>query len=127
MKKAAAISSVLDVPGLPTRPFGETGSPSVTVPAGKHLVVETVSVQVDVTPLGSQLEAFVNFTCGGKSVQLFVPLTFAYGQPSNGYDTYVALQAVRLYVDPGTVVSVTTYSPTGSTGTLFVTVSGYLI
>jgi len=123
MKKAAAISSVLDVPGLPANPFGETGSPSVTVPAGKHLVVETVSVQVDVTPL----EAFVNFTCGGKSVQLFVPLTFAYGQPSNGYDTYVALQAVRLYVDPGTAVSVTTYSPTGSTGTLFVTVSGYLI
>ena len=127
MKKAAAIGSVLDVPGLPASPFGETGSPSVTVPAGKHLVVETVSVQVDVTPPGSQLEAFVNFICGGKSVQLFVPLTFAYGQPPNGYDTYVALQAVRLYVDPGTAVSVTTYSPTGSTGTLFVTVSGYLI
>jgi hypothetical protein len=127
MKKAAAISSVRDVPGLPSRPFGETGSPAVTVPAGKHLIVETMSVQVDVTPPGSQLEAFVNFTCGGKSVQLFVPLTFAYRQPSNGFDTYVALQAVRLYVDPGTVVSVTTFSPSGSTGTLFVTVSGYLI
>jgi hypothetical protein len=75
VKKAAAISSVLDVPGLPASPFGETGSPSVTVPAGKHLVVETVSVQVDVTPPGSQLAEFVNFICGGKSVQLFVPLT----------------------------------------------------
>jgi len=127
MKKAAAISSVLDVPGLPVTPFGETSSPSITVPTGKHLVVETVSVQVDVTPLGSQMEAFVNYTCGGKSVSLFVPLTFAYGQTSNQYDTYVALQAVRLYVDPGTTVTVTTFTPTGSTGTLFLTLSGYLI
>ena len=127
MKKAAAISSVLDVPGLPVTPFGETSSPSITVPTGKHLVVETVSVQVDVTPLGRQMEAFVNYTCGGKSVSLFVPLTFAYGQTSNQYDTYVALQAVRLYVDPGTTVTVTTFTPTGSTGTLFLTLSGYLI
>jgi cation transporter-like permease len=127
MKKAAAISSVLDVPGLPATPFGDTSSPSITVPAGKHLVVETLSVQVDVTPLASQLEAFVNYTCGGNSVQLFVPLTFAYGQTSNQYATYVAMQAVRLYVDPDTVVSVTTFTPTGSTGTLFLTLSGYLI
>jgi cation transporter-like permease len=82
---------------------------------------------VDVTPLASQLEAFVNYTCGGNSVQLFVPLTFAYGQTSNQYATYVAMQAVRLYVDPDTVVSVTTFTPTGSTGTLFLTLSGYLI
>jgi cation transporter-like permease len=127
MKKTAAISSVLDVPGLPATPFGETSSSSITVPAGKHLVVETLSVQVDVTPLASQLEAFVNYTCGGNSVQLFVPLTFAYGQTSNQYATYVAMQAVRLYVDPDTVVSVTTFTPTGSTGTLFLTLSGYLI
>jgi hypothetical protein len=36
------------------------------------------------------------------------------------------MQSVRLYADPGTSISVSGTSP-GSTGTLFVTVSGYLI
>jgi hypothetical protein len=126
MEKVDVVNAVTSAPGLPASPFGATGSPSVAVPAGSHLVVETLSLQLDVTPPGSKLEAFVNYTCGGLSVDLFVPLTFAYAQ-SNGYDFYVALQAVRLYVDPGTSISVTGYSPAGSTGTLFVTVSGYLV
>ena len=118
---------------VPSVPFGETesggfGLPNIiTVPAGQTLVIETVSLQLDVTPAGSQLEAFVNYTSGGKSVTLFVPLAFAYTQTSNGFDTYTATQAVRLYADPGTSVSLTAFSPTGSTGTLFLTLSGYLI
>jgi hypothetical protein len=128
MKKvAAAISSVLSIPGLPLTPYGETGSPSISVPAGKRLVVETLSLQLDVTPPGSKLEAFVNYVCETKDVSLFVPLTYAYTDPSTNFDFYVALQAVRLYVDPGTVISVTGASPGGSTGTLFVTASGYLV
>jgi hypothetical protein len=117
----------------PNVPFGETesggfGQPNIiNVPAGQTLVIETVSLQLDVTPPGSQLEAFVNYTSGGKSVTLFVPLTFAFTQTSNGFDTYTATQAVRLYADPGTSVSLTAFSPTGSTGTLFITLSGYLI
>jgi hypothetical protein len=126
-------SSSSPVQFVPNVPFGETesggfGLPNViTVPAGQTLVIETVSLQLDVTPSGSQLEALVNYTSGGKSVTVFVPLTFAYTQTSNGFDTYTATQAVRLYADPGTTVSLTAFSPTGSTGTLFLTVSGYLI
>lgn len=127
MEKVDVVNAVTSAPGLPASPFGATGSPSVAVPAGSHLVVETLSVQLDVTPPGSQLEALANYICRGVNVSLFVPLTFAYAQSSNGYDFYVALQAVRLYVDPGTSISVTGYSPAGSTGTLFVTVSGYLV
>ena len=118
---------------VPSVPFGETGSggfglpTAVSVPAGQTLVIETLSLQLDVTPAGSQLEAFVNYTSGGKSVTVFVPLTFAYTQTSNGFDTYSATQAVRLYADPATSVSLTAFSPTGSTGTLFLTLSGYLI
>jgi hypothetical protein len=108
------------------RTFASTGSPSVTVPAGRHLTVETLSLQVDVSPSGSKLEAFVRYTSGGQNVTLFVPLTYAYTQPSNGFDFYVALQAVRLYVDPGTSLEVSIYSPTGGGGTLFLTVSGQL-
>ena len=80
---------------------------------------------VSYTHLGSQLEAFINYTSAGKSVTLFVPLSYVYTQASNGFDTYIATQAVRLYADPGTSISLTAYSPTGSTGTLFLTVSGY--
>jgi hypothetical protein len=81
---------------------------------------------MDVTPANTQLEAFVNHTSGGNSVTVFVPLTFAYTQTSAGYSTYIATQSVRLYADPGSSVSVTAYSPTGSTGTLFLTLPGYL-
>ena len=125
--------SISRVELVPSVPFAETesggfGQPNIiTVPAGQTLVIETVSLQLDVTPSGSQLEAFVNYTSGGKSVTVFVPLTFAYTQTSNGFDTYTATQAVRLYADPGTSVSLTAFSPTGSTGTLFLTLSGYLI
>jgi hypothetical protein len=126
MKRVAATNAAT-VPGLPAKPFGETGSPSIAVPAGKHLVVETLSVQVDVSPPGTKIEAFVTYICAGKTVTLFVPLTYAYTEPGTTFDFYVAMQAVRLYVDPGTSIIVTTASPGGNHGTLFVTASGYLI
>jgi len=81
-----------------------------------------------VNPSGSNIEAFVTYTSAGKSVTLFVPLTFTSTNTSNGFDTYVAMQAVRLYADPGTSVTLSTSSPNGaSAGTTFLTVSGYLI
>jgi len=130
---SAKNSNASPVQFVPNVPFGETESggfglpTAITVPAGQRLIIETLSLQMDVTPSGSQLEAFVNYTSAGKSVTLFVPLTFAYTQTSNGYATYTATQAVRVYADPGTSISLTAFSPTGSTGTLFLTVSGYLI
>jgi hypothetical protein len=107
--------------------FGSTGSPGITVPAGRHLIVETLSVQVNVSPSGSKLVAFVNYTSAGQSVTLFVPVTYAYTDPGTGFDFYVAMQAVRLYADPDTPITVSIHSPTGAGGTLFLTVSGHLI
>ena len=130
---AAANATPSLVQFVPSIPFGDTESggfsqPStVTVPAGRHLIIETLSVNVDVNPAGSNIEAFVNYTSAGKKVTVFVPLTFSSRNPSNGFDTYVATQAVRLYADPGTDVTLSTSSPTGSTGTSFLTISGYLI
>jgi len=126
---SAASSSPVQV--VPNIPFGNTvsggsGLPStIKVPSNRHLVIETLSVQVDVTPSGSNIEAYVTYKSGGNTVQMYVPLTFAYTTPSNDYDTYVATQNVRLYADPGSSVTLTTYSPTGSSGTDFLTVSGY--
>jgi hypothetical protein len=126
MDKVDVVNAVTTKPGLPASPFGQTGSPGITVPAGKHLVVETLSVQLDVTPPGSTLEAFVTYTSGGNNVTLFVPLTYAYTDTSTGYDFHVGMQAVRLYADPGTALAVSG-TGSGTTGTLFLTVSGYLV
>jgi hypothetical protein len=123
--------SISRVELVPSVPFAETESggfglpATVKVPTGQTLIVETLSLQMDVTPSGSQLEASINYKSAGKSITLFVPLSYVYTQTSNGFDTYIATQAVRLYADPGTSITLTGYSPTGSTGTLFLTVSGY--
>jgi hypothetical protein len=127
---SAASSSAVQV--VPNNPFAKTGSngsglpATIAVPSSHHLAVETLSLQTDVTPSGSKLEAIVSYTSGGNSVSVFVPLTFAYTTPSNGFDTYVATQEVRLYADPGTTITFTTFTPTGSIGTSFITASGYL-
>jgi hypothetical protein len=126
MTNVDVVNTVTTRPTLPAYPFAETGSPQITVPAGRHLVVETLSIQVDVSPSDTKIEAFVNYTSGGNNVTLFVPLTYAYTNPSNDFAFYTALQAVRLYADPGSSMSVTTSSPAHS-GTLFITVSGYLV
>jgi hypothetical protein len=108
-------------------PFAATGSPSITVPSTKQLIVEMLSVQVDVTPPGTKLEAFVDYTSGGQNISLFVPLTYAYTEPSTQFDFHVAMQAVRLYPDKGTTMAVSVYAPGGNGGTLFLTVSGQLV
>ena len=126
MTKVNAVNAVTTIPGLPASPFGQTGSPQITVPVGRHLVVETLSVQLDVSPTGSKLEALVTYTSGGNNVTLFVPLTYAYTDAGTGFDFYVGMESVRLYVDAGTVLTVSGAGP-GHTGTLFLTVSGYLV
>ena len=109
------------------KPFAATGSPSITVPNTKQLIVETLSVQVDVTPSGTRLEAFVNYKSGGQDISLFVPLIYAYTEPSTHFDFHVAMQEVRLYPDKGTTMTVTLHAPGGNGGTLFLTVSGQLV
>ena len=108
------------------KPFAATGSPSITVPNTKQLIVETLSVQVDVTPPGTRLEAFVNYKSGGQDIPLFVPLIYAYTEPSTHFDFHVAMHEVRLYPDKGTAMAVSVHAPGGNGGTLFLTVSGQL-
>lgn len=106
---------------------GGSGQPSILkVPTAHHLVIETLSVSVDVTPSDGKIGASVTYISGGKTVTLFVPLTYAYTTPSNDFATYVAIQEVRLYPDLGSKVTLSTVTPTGSAGTTFLTVSGYL-
>jgi hypothetical protein len=64
---------------------------------------------------------------GGQNISLFVPLTYAYTEPSTQFDFHVAMQAVRLYPDKGTTMTVSVHAPGGNGGTLFLTVSGQLV
>jgi hypothetical protein len=80
---------------MPINPFAATGSPSITVPSTKQLIVETLSMQVDVTPPGTKLEAFLNYKSGGQNISLFVPLRYAYTDPSTHFDFHVAMQGVH--------------------------------
>jgi hypothetical protein len=51
---------------MPIKRFAATGSPGILVPSTRQLIVETLSVQVDVTPPGTRLEAFVNYKSAGQ-------------------------------------------------------------
>ena len=109
---------------LPGTPVSNGLGNGTTVPAGRHMVIETVSVGVDVTS-GNSMGAFLHYTTSGAPAQMFLPITYAH--TDLGYANYVAVLAVHLYADPGTGVYVQPYSPTGTVGTAFCTVSGYLV
>lgn len=117
-------SSIVGPMATPPKTFGITGSPTVTFPGKGRPIVETLSIQVDVSPPGSKLEAFVNYKSKGNDVTLFVPLTYAYTEPGTNYDFHVAALPVKLYPDKGTSMAVSIHSPTGQGGTLFLTVTG---
>ena len=117
--------SVTPAPSLPGKPFTKSVSPpSFTTPAGKHLVIETVSVTVAVTT-GNPLFVQMDYTSGGTTGLLYLPIVYSF--TGSGYDTYVATVSVRVYADPSSSVALVAYSPTGTVGTTFLTVSGYLV
>ena len=114
-------------PGLPGTPVSSgVNSNGIVVPAGKHMVVETVSLSMSVQK-GNSLIGLVHYTTGGVAAEIYVPLTFSYSDGTT-YDHYLANTAVRLYADPGTPVFVEGSSPTATfAGQPSCTVSGYLI
>jgi hypothetical protein len=59
----------------------------------------------------------VNYESSGQNISLFVPLTYAYTEPSTHFDFHVAMQGVRLYPDKGTTMTVTVHAPGGNGGT----------
>lgn len=122
--------SVTAIPGLPGTPFTDYGSgagatESVTVPAGKHLVIQTISVRGGVTS-GDNLQADVDYVTNGVTGFVLVPLTYAYTNSSLGYDFYVGTVSVDVYADPGSTVELTLFSPTGTFDESLISVSGYL-
>lgn len=115
------------VPGLPGQPFTMSGGSSYTVPAGKHFVVETISADLDRTG-GSVIEGYLHYKSGGQTAEVYLPGTYTYYESSTTYYNFALVTGVKLYLDPGSSVYITAYGGSGnSVGTLFLTLSGYLV
>ena len=121
--------TVTAVPGSPGTPFTVTQSANAnfttfSVPSGKHLTIQTLSVQVVVTT-GDKFSALFGYRTNGTFGDLLIPLTFTF--TSSGNDYYVATLPVDLYADPSSQVTLeaSDVGP-GSIAQVILTVSGYL-
>ena len=121
--------TVTAVPGSPGTPFTVTSAAAASftqfsVPSGKHLAIQTVSVRVAVTT-GDKVNAVFEHRTNGTFGELFVPLTLAFTFGGNDY--YVATLPVDVYADPSSTVAFHASDVgAGTTAQTFLTVSGYL-
>jgi hypothetical protein len=107
--------------GIGTGQFNGSGS-LLTVPAGKRLVIETVSIFFGI-PQGQFLEQLA-LGAGFHSFQLTPPRKGT----STGTDYYGGTFAFRTYFDPGAKVTVSAVRSANSGSTIInVTMSGYYI
>jgi hypothetical protein len=100
-------------------------SETLSIPDGKLLVIETISVSVRV-PVGQQPNAEIGVGDGVHFLTFVLPLQkIVTGLPN---DEYSALAAVRLYVAPGEQILLTAYrSPSAGSAVALMKLSGYLV
>lgn len=110
----------------PAAPFGSSGlSGGATVPAGKRMVVQTVSVEFTISTGGGAI-AFVRYkNAAGGEGYLSVPTTVVGNQ--GGFDRRVGLAPVTLYAGPGQVYCEPSALSGNLGGAVFCHVSGYLV
>lgn len=101
-----------------------SGYPDITVPDGKRLVIQTVSMYLSGQLLsGNTYQAFVEPTTGGTTQLYFLPTT-----TRNGGFYVGEIQNTTLYADPGTTVSfLPVRNTTNGEDSVYFTVSGYLV
>jgi hypothetical protein len=92
---------------------------SITVPAGKRLVIETISIDTTVGT-GQRPTARLESLAGGKFANHIFPQTKAGSDAFSDY--YQGLYSLRLYADPNT--SITLVAARDSAGT---TVNGQIV
>lgn len=100
------------------------GTQTVAVPAGKRLVVQTISVYRSGTlAAGSGAQIFINASLNSTYTSYAVPSVIANGAPYVG-----VAQPMTFVADPGTEVLANAYR-TGTTGaeSETVTIAGYLV
>lgn len=99
---------------------------SITVPTGKELVIEFVSVMMDLPTGQKPREVSVGTQQRGNEIPHHFPLSLAF---DNGVDAvFAGAQQTRLYSDPSLGVTVQCQKIDGSVGgSCFGSISGYLV
>jgi hypothetical protein len=105
-------------------------SVSFTVPQGKRLVIEFVSVRTTVGE-GEQVEAFILAGSGGNN-NAFHPIIMTFQRNLLGKDFVVGGQQMRMYAEPGTLVEILVSRAKGGVNVLTDahiqgSISGYLV
>lgn len=120
--------NVLAVPGAPSSPWAEAATginapAEIQVPAGKQLNIEALSVRLGVPP-GTEVEAMIEVTTGGKAINFMVPAPYA--AANSTFNFYVGALNVHLYADAGSVVRLYALAVGNTSKTAQLAVSGYL-
>lgn len=103
-------------------------SASVTVPAGKRWVIESVSIEVSVPSGQPVLGATLQVVTGGTLTYQHVPMVVQGTYSGNNYTYYSGAVPMRLYADASTSVTAEAFKGAGSgSGTISAEVSGYLV
>jgi hypothetical protein len=107
-------------------PSSGCGGTIYTVPLGKRLVIEYVSMTASI-PVGEVAELRVQTTAGGAGIVHYLPLT-APAVLFNGFGRVSTGQQLRLYVDPGDSVNLEAIrSDSAGDGFFRFSLSGYLV
>lgn len=102
---------------------GYVATVSFTVPADKILVIETISVQVEL-PLSTQSPTLFRLNFNGGNFHV-IPL---FKQGGDASKTFVGAQQIKVYVNPGSTVNMLVRRDSDiSTFNYYPNVSGYLI
>jgi len=96
---------------------------TLTLPAKERLTIDQLSIFTTSTSSSGVYSEFI-FREGGKSAELFIPLTYA--DTENGVSDYESNQQVTLHPDPGSTMWVNVYSA-GSVGETILTVAGTIL
>jgi hypothetical protein len=101
-----------------------------SIPAGEEVVIETISISAAAEPGNSALFVQVLTAAGGNTLRLPLNSLFddGVGQPSNA--VFEGAQALRLYADPGSVITCfgeTQHANPHVEFTLFCAISGYSV
>jgi hypothetical protein len=118
-------------PGLPGTPFTQlsnssvnSGETQISVPAGKTLVIQQVSILCAVSTGGVEAPQ-LEYITGGSLGSMYLPHTLDY--TFSGNDFYQAVVPATIYADPGSDVNLSLNAISGTAYITELTVSGYLI
>ena len=97
-----------------------------TVPAGKQLVIETVSLEISLGSQSNSVPLTLSSTVGGEvvSYRLFANKVLVFSSLVN---TYAFTQPLKFYADPDTQVIATLNRENSPTGGFSLYLSGYLV